>query len=247
VEQIYKRSLCLNKKTSIKSTIFEAKPIMNKCMKRFAIFLSGCGVSDGAEIHEAVMTMLAIDKFDCSYDIFAPDIPQAHVINHLTGEVSNEKRNVLVEAARIARGKIINAAEFEAGKYDALIFPGGFGVAKNFCTYAFDGVKCSVNPIIEKAIKDMHMAGKPIGAMCISPVLITRVLGQVTTTIGTDPSTAHDLEKMGGYHIESSIAEVVSDRVNKIFTTPCYMLNSRISEIALGAENLIKTILNFIQ
>lgn len=212
-------------------------------MKKFAIFLAGCGVYDGAEIHEAVMAMLAVDNNGCTYDLFAPDIPQAHVVNHLTGEVMNEERNVLVEAARIARGKIRRAEEYNPADYDALLFPGGFGVAKNFFTYAFDGVNAKVNPIIEKVVRDTHAAGKPIGAMCISPVLITKILGKVTTTIGTDTQTAAHIEKMGGKHIESTVAEVVSDKANKIFSTPCYMLDSRISEIAEGADNLVKTML----
>lgn len=215
--------------------------------KRFAVFISGCGVYDGAEIHEAVLALLAIDKNGCTYDIFAPDVSQAHVVNHMTGQPMEEKRNVLTEAARIARGVIQEASRFRAEDYDALLFPGGFGVAKNFCTYAFDGASCSVEPIIENAIRGMYQASKPIGLMCISPVLATRVLQNITTTIGSDPGTADDLEKLGGKHIESNGSEVVTDRANKIYSTPCYMLDSRISDVAQGAENLVKAILAGLQ
>jgi enhancing lycopene biosynthesis protein 2 len=215
--------------------------------KRFAVFLSGCGVYDGAEIHEAVLALLAIDKSGCVYDIFAPDLPQAHVVNHLTGQPMEEQRNVMTEAARIARGVIKEASQFKAADYDALMLPGGFGVAKNFCSYAFDGASCKVEPVIENAIREMYRASKPIGLMCISPVLATRVLKNITTTIGSDPATATDLEKLGGKHIESNGSEVVTDRVNKIYSTPCYMLDSRISEVAQGAENLVKAILTGLQ
>ncbi len=73
-------------------------------MKKFAVVLSGCGVYDGAEIQEATLSMLAIAKQGCRYEIFAPDTKQHHVINHITGDEMEESRNVLVEAARIARG-----------------------------------------------------------------------------------------------------------------------------------------------
>lgn len=211
--------------------------------KKFAVVIAGCGVYDGAEIHETVLTLLAIDRNECTYTLFAPDIPQAHVVNHLTGEPTGEKRNVLVESARIARGVIFDLSLFDPADYDALLFPGGFGVAKNFCSYAFEGTTCKVEPLIERAIREMHRAGKPIGVMCISPVLLTRVLKHVTTTIGNDSGTAGDLEALGGKHIVTSATEVISDKQNKVFSTPCYMLDSRISEIAAGVENLIRSML----
>ncbi|NLJ07530.1 MAG: isoprenoid biosynthesis glyoxalase ElbB, partial [Sphingobacteriales bacterium] len=159
-------------------------------MKKIAIVLAGCGVYDGAEIHEAVMTMLAVKKAGAVYDIFAPDVEQAHVINHLNGEVMNEKRNVLVEAARIARGKIQPLSSFSGKNYDAIIFPGGFGVAKNLCTFAFDGVDMKVNPDVEKVIKEMLELNKPIGALCISPVMLAKIIGNgVELTIGNDKGT----------------------------------------------------------
>jgi len=213
--------------------------------KKFAVILSGCGVYDGAEIHEATMTMLAIAKHNCQYEIFAPDIPQHHVVNHISGEEMKETRNVLIEAARIARGNIKPTHELEVEKYDAVVFPGGFGAAKNLCTFAFDGVDCSVHPDIEKIIKNAHQKGVIIGALCISPVLITKVLGNIEVTIGQDKGTADAIEKLGGKHIQTNNGEVAIDQANKIVTNPCYMLDASIVDIAHGAENLIKTILDF--
>jgi enhancing lycopene biosynthesis protein 2 len=209
---------------------------------KVAVVLSGCGVFDGAEIHEAVMTLFAIDKEGWTYQIFAPNVIQHHVVNHLTGEVVNESRNVMIEAARIARGKIKPMTEYRVSEFDALVFPGGFGVAKNLCTYATDGADCRVDRVVEEAIISTHKAGKPIGAMCISPVLITRVLGNITVTIGKDPGTAADIVKMGGKHETRGHGEVTVDYKNLIVSVPCYMLNASISDIARDADALIEAI-----
>ncbi|MFP4555494.1 MAG: isoprenoid biosynthesis glyoxalase ElbB [Bacteroidales bacterium] len=210
--------------------------------KKFAVVLSGCGVFDGAEIHETTMTLYAIASQGHSYQIFAPDIEQHHVINHITGDEMNEKRNVLVESARIARGDIKPLSDYEPNNFDALIFPGGFGVAKNLCNFAFEGSDCSVNPEIEKVVKETHGSKKPIGALCISPVIIAKVLGDVTLTIGQDDGTAKAIESMGAKHEKTSHGEVVSDKENLIFTTPCYMLDATIIDIANGANAIIKEI-----
>jgi len=212
-------------------------------MKKFAIIICGCGHLDGSEIQETLMTMLAIEKQNCEYELFAPDKEQYHVINHITRKEMFEKRNMLVEAARIARGKIQDISKFSIKNFDAVLFPGGFGVAKNLFTYAFDGVKARVLPEIERIINDTHAAGKPIGALCISPVLIAKVLGNITVTIGQDKATADDIVSMGANHINAILTDVVSDRKNKIFSTPCYMLDASVLDIAEAAENLIETML----
>lgn len=212
-------------------------------MKKIAIVLAGSGVFDGAEIHEATMTMLAIKKQGADYEIFAPDIPQHHVVNHLTGEEMKESRNVLVEAARIARGKIKDLKQLNPRDFDAIIFPGGFGVAKNLCTWAFDGPDCTVNGDVGKVIKEMTSLKKPIGALCISPVLLAKVLGNVEITIGDDPATAAGVEKAGAKHVNTGHGEVVRDPHRPVFTTPCYMLDASIVDIAEGAENIVKAIL----
>ena len=212
-------------------------------MKKFAVVISGCGVFDGAEIHEATLTLLAIAQQGATYDIFAPDINQFHVINHLTHQEMPEKRNVLVESARIARGKIRPLSQFSAANYDALIFPGGFGAAKNLSSVAFDGPNAKVNPDVEAAVKSMHKTGKPIGALCIAPAVIARILGNVEVTIGNDPGTASTIERMGGKHVKTTHGEVVIDRKNKIFTTPCYMLDATIVDIYHGARNIVNEIM----
>lgn len=214
-------------------------------MKKFAIVLSGCGVFDGAEIHEATLTMLAVMQQGGEYQCFAPDIKQHHVINHISGEEMNEERNVLIESARIARGEIHPLSEYKAAGFDALIFPGGFGAAKNLSTVAFDGPDAKVNPEVEKAVKDTLKAEKPIGALCISPAFIAKIISNVQLTIGKDKGTAEAIEKMGATHVISDHGEVVIDEKNKVFTTPCYMLDANILDIYNGAFNVVKEIIKF--
>jgi enhancing lycopene biosynthesis protein 2 len=212
-------------------------------MKKFAVIISGNGVYDGAEIHETVLTMLAIKKAGADYQLFAPDMMQLHVINHLTGEEMPEKRNVLVESARIARGNIKPLAEYNPKDYDAMIFPGGFGVAKNLCTFAIDGPDCKVNPDVEKAVKETHAIKKPIGALCIAPALISRLLGDVELTIGQDAGTAEAITKMGSKHVKTTHGEVVVDKKHNVFSTPCYMLDANIMQIELGAMNVVEAMM----
>jgi len=212
-------------------------------MKHFAIILAGSGVYDGAEIHEATMTMLAILKHGGDYQIFAPDIEQYHVINHLTGEVMDEKRNVLIESARIARGDAKPLSEFNIADFDALIMPGGFGVAKNLADFAFKGPDCTVNKEVEQAILDTVKSGKPLGALCISPAIVARVLHDVKVTVGEDKATIQNIEAMGANHTTTSHGEVVIDKKYNVFTTPCYMLDATILDIAQGAENIVSAMM----
>jgi enhancing lycopene biosynthesis protein 2 len=212
-------------------------------MKKFAVILAGCGHLDGSEIHEAVMTLLAIDRHQCTYSVFAPNEEQYHVMNHLTKEVTEEKRNVLVEAARIARGEIKDVKMYHPEDFDGLIIPGGYGAAKNLFTYAIDGVNAKVNPDIEKAIQATYRLQKPIGALCIAPVLLAKVLGNITITVGADSGTIANVENMGAQHVNTLETEVISDKQNRIFSTPCYMLPATIADIANSADNLIRVIL----
>jgi enhancing lycopene biosynthesis protein 2 len=212
-------------------------------MQKFAVVLSGSGVFDGSEIHEATLTLYALSKRGVAYEIFAPDIPQHHVINHLTGEEMNESRNVLIESARIARGKIKPLSRFSAGDFDALILPGGFGAAKNLSSFAFKGAECKINPEVEKAIQDMVSRGKPIGALCIAPVILARILGNVEITIGDDPETVEAVTKMGATHRKTTHGQVVIDRKHKLFTTPCYMLDATVAQIGDGAMNVVDAML----
>jgi len=211
--------------------------------KKIAVVLAGCGVYDGSEIHEAVLTLLALHRQGATYQCFAPDIDQAHVINHITGDETGETRNVLIEASRIARGDIKPLSELSADQADAVIFPGGFGMAKNLSTFAFDGPNCTVNEDMARVVKEFVAAGKPIGALCISPAVIAKVLDGVQLTIGQDEGVAEAIQAMGCSHIKTDHGEIVIDEATKIVTTPCYMLDANIGQIAEGAEATVKKVL----
>ena len=220
---------------------------MTDAKPTIAVVLSGCGVFDGAEIHESVLTLLALDRQGAAYECYAPDMDQAHVVNHLNGEESDESRNVLVEAARIARGAIKDLKTFDAGSADALMFPGGFGAAKNLCTFAFDGAECSVQEDVARAVRDMVAAKKPVAALCIAPAMIARILDGAELTIGQDPGVAEAIGQMGCTHKETGHGEVVVDENLRLVTSPCYMLDSTISQIAEGAENAVKATLDLVR
>jgi enhancing lycopene biosynthesis protein 2 len=212
--------------------------------KNVAVVLSGCGVFDGAEIHESVLALLALDRHGAAYQCFAPDMDQFHVINHISGDEMDESRNVLIEAARIARGQIKALSEFDAAAFDALLLPGGFGAAKNLSNLAFEGPECVVNADLQYAVTAMVEAGKPIGALCISPAVIARILPGARVTIGEDAGTAGAIEAMGGVHQNTTHAEVIIDERLKLVTSPCYMLDdASISQIADGAENTVRALL----
>jgi enhancing lycopene biosynthesis protein 2 len=214
--------------------------------KKVGVILSGCGVYDGAEIHESVVTLLALDRQGAEAVICAPSIPQMHVINHLTGEaVEGESRNVLTESARIARGAIKDVAEVSASELDALIIPGGFGAAKNLCDFAVKGPGCDVNPDVASLVREVHGQGKPVAAVCIAPALLAKILGEEKPelTIGNDAGTAGAIESLGAKHVECPVTEMVVDRERKLVTSPAYMLAQRISEAAEGIEKTVKALL----
>jgi len=220
-------------------------------MPKVGVVLSGCGVNDGAEIHESVITMLALDRAGAEMVLMAPNIEQLHVVNHATGEeIEGESRNVLVESARIARGEIKDIVDVTSEEIDALIFPGGFGVAKNLCDYAMTGADCSVNPDVFRLVSEVYRAEKPIGVICISPAMMGKVMEKmgekVSLTIGNDEQTAHDLTTMGAKHVTCPVQEIVVDKEKKVVSTPAYMLAGRISEAADGIEKLVKEVLNLI-
>lgn len=217
-------------------------------MKKIGVVLSGCGVYDGSEIHEAVLTLLAIDRQGCEAVCMAPAGGFA-VTNHLTGQQGGEQRDVLVEAARIARGKIRDIKEVKAAELDAVIFPGGFGAAKNLSDFAVKGAAAVVNAEVARLLKEMAAAGKPIGAVCIAPVLLAAVLGKEyspTVTIGNDAATAAEIEKAGAKHQGCLVSGCVVDRKHKIVTSPAYMLGNRISEVAEGIDACVKEVVGLI-
>lgn len=217
-------------------------------MKKIGVVLSGCGVRDGSEIHEAVCTLLAIDQAGCEAVCMAPDAEFA-VTDHLAMQESGEKRNMLVESARIARGNIRNIKDVKAADLDAIIFPGGFGAVKNLCNFAMKGAAASVHPEVSRLLKEIAAAHKPIGVICIAPAMLAAVLGKElgpTVTIGDDAGTAVEIEKTGAKHQACPVDGFVVDAKNKIVSTPAYMLANRISEAYGGIEKCVKAVVNLI-
>ncbi|QUY47502.1 isoprenoid biosynthesis glyoxalase ElbB [Serratia plymuthica] len=214
-------------------------------MKNVGVVLSGCGVYDGAEIHEAVLTLLALDRAGAQAVCFAPDKSQLHVINHLTGDEMPEERNVLVESARIARGNIQPLSQADAGRLDALIVPGGFGAAKNLSSFASEGAECWIDKDLAKLTQQMYKANKPIGFMCITPALLPKLLDQqVRLTIGNDPDLGEVIDAMGGEPVVCPVDDIVVDIENKVVTTPAYMLAKSIGEAADGIDKLVSRVLD---
>ncbi|MBH3403475.1 isoprenoid biosynthesis glyoxalase ElbB [Pseudomonas glycinae] len=212
--------------------------------KKVAVILSGCGVYDGAEIHESVITLLRLDQRGAQVQCFAPNIAQLHVINHLTGEEMPESRNVLVESARIARGNVKDLREADVEDFDALIVPGGFGAAKNLSNFAIEGAGCTVQPQVLALAEAFAEAGKPVGLICISPALAAKIYGPgVTCTIGNDADTAAAMNKMGATHEDCAVTDIVEDKARKLVTTPAYMLAQTISEAASGINKLVDRVL----
>ncbi len=213
-------------------------------MAKVGVILAGCGVYDGSEIHEAVISLLALDRAGVDIVCMAPNMEQA-VVNHITADaVEGESRNVLEEAARIARGEIVDIATVQGADLDALLIPGGFGAAKNLCDFAFKGPECEAHPEVARLIRDIVTAKKPLAALCIAPALVANVLGSdglnPQLTIGTDEETAGAISAMGATHIACPVADYVFDEKNKLFTTPAYMLAGSISEAAEGIEKTVQ-------
>lgn len=212
---------------------------------KIGVVLSGCGVYDGSEIHESVAVLMALSAQGAEAVCLAPDSDQAHVIDHLSGSPAQEKRSILREAARIARGNIRKLEAAVSQDLDAVIFPGGYGVVKNLCTFAFDGVNCRVHPEVEKLILGLYAAGKPIGAVCIAPVLIAKVLqGKgLRLTIGDEAETAAALQLLGHTHVDCDVHGVCVDKKNRVISTPAYMLARNIGEAASGIQKLVNEVL----
>jgi enhancing lycopene biosynthesis protein 2 len=213
-------------------------------MVKVGVVLSGCGVFDGSEIHESVLTLLALDRAGATAVCMAPNVEQAGVVNHRTGKASEDTRNVLDEAARISRGKIVDIAKVSAAELDAIILPGGFGAAKNLCNFASAGAKAKVEAHVGRLLREMHKARKPIAALCISPTVVAAALRDeavhVKMTIGSDEKTATALEAMGAKHVVCPVEEFRVDEEQRVITSPAYMYDARISEVAAGIERTVK-------
>jgi len=217
-------------------------------MKQVGVVLAGCGVYDGAEIYEATLTLLFLDSRGIAYQCLAPDVDQMHVVDHRTGEPTTERRNVLAEAARVARGQIEKLDDNWIAKLDAVIFPGGFGAAKNYCDYAIRGDECGIRPEIESFMNGMVEAGKPLGVICISPVILARALKgrdvHPLLTVGGESDAARSIETFGSRHQICDVTECVVDHEHKIVSTPAYMCDTHIAEVAQGIERLVEEVIS---
>lgn len=213
--------------------------------KTVGIMLSGCGVMDGSEIHEAVFALLHLDRAGAKTVFIAPDVPQMHVVNHLRSEeAKGEARNALVEAARIARGNIRSAKTVQATELDALIFPGGYGAAKNLSDFAVKGKDCTAQVQVDRLVREMRAAGKPMGFICIAPALCARIVGDgVRLTIGNDKDTAAALEAMGARHVDCSVDQIAVDEKHRIVSVPAYMYDASPSSVSTGIERLVAKVL----
>ncbi|WP_101758766.1 isoprenoid biosynthesis glyoxalase ElbB [Oceanicoccus sp. KOV_DT_Chl] len=213
-------------------------------MKKVAVVLAGCGVYDGAEINEVVLTLLSLEQQGATYQCYAPNIDQMHVINHLTGEEMAETRNVMIEAARITRGNVMELAQANVADYDALIVPGGFGAAKNLSDFAIKGSALTVQEDFLKLAQGFYQSGKPVGLICIAPTMAAKIFGAgVECTVGNDAEVAEAIEATGGKHLECPVNEVIIDQKNKLVTTPAYMLAGSISEAAIGISECVKQVI----
>ncbi|MFG6177380.1 isoprenoid biosynthesis glyoxalase ElbB [Halomonas sp. THAF12] len=212
--------------------------------KQVAVILSGCGVQDGSEIYETTLTLLRLDQLGIGYRCFAPDIDQHDVVDHRSGEVAREeRRNALAESARLARGEIAPLDELDAGDFDAVILPGGFGAAKTLSNFAEAGADMVIHDGLVDVMTEFREERKPIGLMCIAPVMVPRLLGPgIAVTIGHDPGVAGAISSMGGLHRSCGVEDIVVDFENRVVTTPAYMLATRIGEAATGIFKLVDRI-----
>lgn len=214
------------------------------------VVLAGCGAQDGAEIHEAVITLLALDRAGAQVKIMAPDMDQFHVVNHYNGKTMESSRNILVEASRIARGNIVPVNTINVDEFDALIFPGGTGMAKNIFDYAMTGTDCTVIKDVEQLIREVLEAGKPIGAICIAPVMVAKILQNMgrsgIVTGGCNQEITKDINAMGIATKEVGAGGIVIDKKNKIVSTPAYVEADSIKETAEGIEKLVIKVLKMI-
>ncbi|XP_059833151.1 glutamine amidotransferase-like class 1 domain-containing protein 3, mitochondrial [Hypanus sabinus] len=222
--------------------------------KRVAVILSGCGVYDGSEVHESSAVMVHLSRAGAEVQLYAPNVKQMHVVNHLSGQPTEESRNVLVESGRIARGNVKDLAELKINDWDALIIPGGFGVAKNLSNWAVKGKDCSVEGTVETAIKKFHATKKPIGLCCISPVLAAKLITGCELTVGFDTEcekwpyakTAEALKELGCQHVNKHVNETHIDKKNKLVTTSAFMCNAPIHEVYDGIGEMVKEVLKLV-
>ena len=208
-------------------------------MQKIAIILSGCGVFDGSEISETVLTLLALEQHNLDYAAFAPNIDQHCTHNHLANETTDEKRNVLIESARITRGKIQDLKDADPNEFSGIIIPGGFGAVQNLCDFAIEHRNMSVLPDLQRFVQTLYEQKKPLGFICIAPALITRILGSnITFTIGNDEKIRNEVTAMGGNPVDCASDDIVIDTQHNIVSTPAFMNAKSLNEIYRGVTKL---------
>ena len=225
---------------------------------KIAVLLSGCGVFDGSEIHESVFTLLALDQAGAEYQCIAPNMQQHHVVNHITGDEMNEKRNVLIESARIARGNIKPIEDVSSKDFDGLMMPGGFGAAKNLTEWAFSGPDGKIHPEVRRIINEMVLDNKPVVAVCMSPTVVAKAFEGTSIkpklTVGTtQEKSPYDIaaisagmEKTGAVAEMVTVEEIVVDEKNKIITSPCYMMEANVSQIYNGIKKAVGKMMEWV-
>ncbi|XP_065071994.1 ES1 protein homolog, mitochondrial-like [Rhopilema esculentum] len=228
-----------------------------RSLSTIAVVLSGCGVYDGSEVHEASAVLVSLSRESADYKVYAPDKPQMHTVNHMTGEeIKGDNRNVLIESARIARGKIEKLSELDVSKHDAVIFPGGFGAAKNWCDFAVKQADCTVDEEVSTVLKNFHAAKKPIGLCCIAPVLAAKVIPGCEVTMGQESEdggrwpfagACGAVKAMGSTHVPKNVDEIHIDQANKVVTTPAFMCDTKFHEIHDGVAKMVKGVLGLVE
>ncbi len=211
-------------------------------MKKIALLLSGCGYLDGTEVTECVSTIIKLSELGTKWTPFSISKSYSPTSHFAPEHSPPGPLNCLEESARITRSQMTDLKEIRVKDYDALVIPGGYGVAKNFCSWALDGPSCSVDKNVKSVIEEFHSLSLPIGAWCIAPALVSRVLGQhnIQVTIGNDTETAAGIEKTGAIHVPCSVTDFVTDRENKIISTPAYMLQAQPHEVFQGISSALK-------
>jgi enhancing lycopene biosynthesis protein 2 len=218
--------------------------------RKVGVVLSGCGFLDGSEIHESVLTLMHLARHGVEVVCMAPKGPQQSVVDHATRQpVAGAARDMFAEAARIARGRIVDIATVTAGQLDAVVLPGGFGAAKNLSDFAGKGAAATPHPEVARLLRTMHAAGKPIGAICIAPAVVAAALGRTahpTLTIGDDAGTAAALQQMGCTHRDCPVTDCVVDAENRVVTTPAYMYDAKVHEVGAGIGKLVDAVVAMI-
>ncbi|XP_005103393.1 glutamine amidotransferase-like class 1 domain-containing protein 3A, mitochondrial [Aplysia californica] len=221
-----------------------------------AVVLAGSGVYDGSEVHEVSAVWVHLSRAGAEVSMFAPDIPQMHTVDHTKGEPSEDGRNVLKESARIARGNVKPISDLQVTNFDAVVFPGGFGAAKNLSSFAVDGTDMKVEPDVERVLKEFHSAQKPIGLCCIAPVLAAKVISGCEVTVGSNEEeggrwpfagTCGAIEAMGAKHVKKNVTEIHTDEANRIVTTPAFMCQTAVHEVFDGIGAMVQKVLTLIK